>query len=127
MVGLAILAIRTSTPSSLIPETFGPSRIHVPKAPALGLLLLEPQYIEYNKKVEEGNIKVDILTKEGKMSQEECENQTRETITGEGVQATVDAFKQKEVYDRMWEIEQSEDTYALWLNYLDVYQGPDFE
>ena len=127
MVGLAILAIRTSTPPSLVAETFGPARIHVPKAPALGLLLLEPQYIEYNKKVEEGNVKVDMLKTDGKMTPEECENQTRETITGEGVQDKVDAFKQKEVYDRMWEIEQAEDTYALWLNYLDVYQGPDFE
>lgn len=36
---MAILACRTGTPARLIPETFGPRKINVPMAPALGLLL----------------------------------------------------------------------------------------
>ena len=65
---MAVLAARTKTPASLIPKTFGtylslhpallfsrliiplqgPEQIHVPKAPALGLLLEQPRFKTYN-------------------------------------------------------------------------------
>jgi len=51
MLSLAILACRTGTPPALIPETFGPKRIHIPKAPPLGLLLEAPQFGMYNTRI----------------------------------------------------------------------------
>jgi tRNA pseudouridine38-40 synthase len=64
MISMAVLAARTKTPASLIPKTFGklcpqscvssadrlqgPEQIHVPKAPALGLLLEQPRFKTYN-------------------------------------------------------------------------------
>ncbi|OCF75536.1 tRNA pseudouridine(38-40) synthase [Kwoniella mangroviensis CBS 8886] len=51
MISMAMLACRTASPPSLIPETFGPKRIHVPKAPPLGLLLEAPQFGVYNTRI----------------------------------------------------------------------------
>jgi tRNA pseudouridine38-40 synthase len=61
-----MLACRTNTPKSLIAETYGkllplypgaswrlgPKRIHIPKAPPLGLLLESPQFRTYNNRIE---------------------------------------------------------------------------
>jgi len=67
MMSLAMLACRTNTPPSLIAETYGkllsassevqssypgPKRIHIPKAPPLGLLLESPQFRTYNSRIE---------------------------------------------------------------------------
>lgn len=106
MIGLTILAVRSSTPASLIAETFGPSRIHIPKAPGLGLLLCEPHYAEYNKKVVEANAKVDSLLNEKRLGEKEAEEQKRDILEIGSMQASIDVFKQKEVYTRMWEVEQ---------------------
>jgi tRNA pseudouridine38-40 synthase len=67
---MAMLACRTNSPASLIPETFGTSRrcpkfqhssshllgpkpIHIPKAPPLGLLLEAPQFGSYNARIKD--------------------------------------------------------------------------
>lgn len=107
MIGVAILAIRSSTPASLIPETFGPSRIHTPKAPALGLLLLEPQYIEYNKRLVESNIRIATLLKDGKLDAKAAEEQTREPVVADKFMEAVNAFKAEAVYTKMMETEDA--------------------
>jgi tRNA pseudouridine38-40 synthase len=48
MVGLAVMAIRTKTPTSIVPETFKDVRINVPKAPGFGLLLERAMYTAYD-------------------------------------------------------------------------------
>ncbi|GAA6014026.1 hypothetical protein JCM10207_000210 [Rhodosporidiobolus poonsookiae] len=129
MIGLFILAIRSGTPSSLVPETFGPSRIHVPKAPGLGLLLVEPQYIEYNKRVLSANSKTAELAAAGKFDEQAAADQTKETIDPArlGLGERIDAFKQEQVYKRMWQVEEDELIFSKWLNYLDSYVGNDFD
>lgn len=47
MMGLAILMMRTKTPVSMVNEMFGTTRFNVPKAPALGLLLVEVSLITF--------------------------------------------------------------------------------
>lgn len=113
MIGLAILAIRTSTPPSLVAETFGPSRIHVPKAPGLGLLLLEPQYLEYNKRVDESNKKLVVLEKEGRIKEQEVGEQTRDPVEIGALLDKVDAFKKEEIYKKMWEVEEKDAVYVF--------------
>lgn len=108
MIGLLILAVRSSTPPSLIPETFGPSRIHVPKAPGLGLLLIEPQYLEYNKRVVEANAKIDLLLEANRLEQKDADDQMRDTVEIGELKEMVDKFKQDEIYKRMWEVEQTD-------------------
>ncbi|GAA5855177.1 hypothetical protein JCM8547_008972 [Rhodosporidiobolus lusitaniae] len=129
MIGLFILAVRTSTPASLVPETFGPSRIHVPKAPGLGLLLVEPQYYEYNKRVVEANEKNVNLQKAGKLNEQELADSTRETIDPVriGLAEKLDEFKQEQVYKRMWQVEEEQLVFSKWLNYLETYIGNDFD
>lgn len=51
MISMAMLACRTGSPPSLLPETFGPKKIHIPKAPPLGLLLEAPQFGVYNDRI----------------------------------------------------------------------------
>ncbi|GAA5904400.1 pseudouridine synthase family protein [Sporobolomyces salmoneus] len=129
MIGLTILAVRSSTPASLVPETFGPSRIHIPKAPSLGLLLLEPQYIEYNKRVTEANSKLEDLHKADRLSEKDLADQRREPLDTKGLGLTdkIDEFKKEHVYKRMRQVEEDELTFSKWLNYLDVHIGSDFE
>jgi tRNA pseudouridine38-40 synthase len=144
MIGLLVLVVRTGTPVSLIPETFGPRKIHVPKAPALGLLLERPVFTGYNKKVTVANASIAEREAAGKNPQEEL----REQIDDSAIRAAVDAFKKERVYTSMWEEEARENTcvpsiiigfvlpdvdfglycrYAGWLNFLDVHAGHDFE
>lgn len=129
MIGLTILAVRSSTPPSLVPETFGPSRIHIPKAPALGLLLLEPQYLEYNKRVTEANSKLEELHKSDRLSEKDLADQRREPLDSKGLGLTerIEEFKKEHVYQRMRQVEEEEMTFSKWLNYLDVHIGSDFE
>ena len=114
MVGLAILAVRSSTPPSIIHETFGPSRIHIPKAPGLGLLLDEPQFFEYNKRIDESNLKLDALLAEKKIEEKEFGEQKRDPVEIEkgSVKPLVDAFKKEEIYKRMWEVEEKDGMYV---------------
>ncbi|KPV75201.1 uncharacterized protein RHOBADRAFT_36047 [Rhodotorula graminis WP1] len=130
MIGLFILALRSSTPASLVPETFGPSRIHIPKAPSLGLLLVAPHYIEYNRRVVEANDKLDSLVRAGRLTPDAAEEQRRAEIDPlkvDGMVQLVDEFKRDQVYKRMWEVEERDLTFSKWLNYLDQFVGADFE
>lgn len=110
MIGLMILAVRTSTPPSLIAETFGPGRIHIPKAPALGLILLGPEYEEYNKKVDEANKKFEALRKDDRLDEAGLQDQWRDPIIVKEGDMTnkVDEFKKDVLYKKMWEMEANE-------------------
>lgn len=47
-------------------QTFGPSKIHIPKAPALGLLLEQPRFGVYNVKVDENNAAAKVSAEKAK-------------------------------------------------------------
>jgi len=51
MIGLLILVVRSNSPKQLIAETFKQEKIHVPKAPGLGLLLQELFFDAYDQKL----------------------------------------------------------------------------
>lgn len=113
MIGLTILCVRSCTPPSIIAETFGPSRIHIPKAPGLGLLLDEPQFFEYNKRVGESNVKLDLLIEAGRLDDASLKEQLRDVVGvnipgREATKVQVEAFKKEHIYKRMWEVEQAE-------------------
>jgi tRNA pseudouridine38-40 synthase len=129
MVGLVMLAVRSASPPSLIPETFGPSRIHVPKAPGLGLLLISPHYTEYNKRITEANSKLDELLAAGRIDDKAYGEQKRDAIdfVSLGLKDRIDEFKQEQVYKRMWSVEQDDLVFSKWLNFLDTFVGNDFE
>ncbi|GAA5834760.1 hypothetical protein JCM11251_003656 [Rhodosporidiobolus azoricus] len=129
MIGLFILTVRSGTPSSLVPETFGPSRIHVPKSPGLGLLLVGPEYHEYNKRVVEANASNEKLKDAGRLTDQVVQDSARDMIDPEkmGILPQIEEFKTEQVYKRLWQVEEDELVFSKWINYLDTYIGPDFE
>ncbi|KAI3625679.1 hypothetical protein CBS9595_001040 [Malassezia furfur] len=131
MIGLLVLIGRTNAPLSLISQAFGPARIHVPKAPGLGLLLVEPHFGGYNIKVANNNERIDrmIAQRSGtsKPLPENAEGGKREPVDFVEFQEKMDAFKQTFIYDEIHRTEDATAEFAKWLNYLDVFVGPDFE
>lgn len=129
MIGLLVLIGRTNAPLSLISQAFGPARIHVPKAPGLGLLLVEPHFGGYNIKVANNNERIDRMIAQragtSKPLPENPENGKREPVDFVEFQEKMDAFKQTYIYDEIHRTEDATAEFAKWLNYLDVFVGPD--
>lgn len=124
MIGLLVLAGRTNAPASLIPETFGPARIHVPKAPGLGLLLEEPIFGGYNRRLVENMQR----QKEEPLSGNKGEGGVlKEPVVFERYSDKMEAFKQRYIYDRIYQEEEEKHEFVKFLQYLDVLTGPDFE
>jgi tRNA pseudouridine38-40 synthase len=56
MVSLALLLTRSNANPTLLKKVYtGDARLHIPKAPALGLLLEEPLFDSYNRKLSTAN------------------------------------------------------------------------
>ncbi|KAK0552652.1 tRNA pseudouridine synthase 1 [Tilletia horrida] len=140
MIGLLVLIGRTPTPASLVAETYGPARIHIPKAPGLGLLLEQPLFGNYNHKIGFANKKAVALrakknkgkepaeTEAAGEDEEEDENmQVRDPVHFEPYKDEMAAFKQTYIYDRIMKVEEDTCEFGKWLNYLDVFTGPDFD
>ena len=49
---MAMLVARSNSPLSIIDRSFEETKINIPKAPALGLLLDQPLFDHYNQRVE---------------------------------------------------------------------------
>lgn len=102
MIGMLILIGRSTAPASLIPETYGPARIHVPKAPGLGLLLEEPLFGGYNRHLEELLKRQPDLGKAGPGDG----GVAKEEIIFSKYAKEKDAFKNHWIYDRIYREEE---------------------
>lgn len=58
-IAMALLVVRSESSMSLIDKSFEETRINIPKAPAVGLLLERPVYSTYNKHTERDPIDFD--------------------------------------------------------------------
>lgn len=85
MVGLIALIARSPAPGAkLLEQTLlTKDKVHVPKAPALGLLLNKPVFEGYNTKVQGHNAMLEKQAKEGKITEEKKEEMWREEISYE--------------------------------------------
>lgn len=102
MICMAALVVRTGCPISRIGDCFGPAKINIPKAPALGLLLECPVYETYNDKLAEmGYNAVDFSRYQHEM----------------------DAFKMKNIYDKIYAEEIKENVYHGFFEFLDTFKG----
>ena len=90
MVGLASLTVRCGTPLARIGQTYGAQKMAIPKAPGLGLLLERPVFDNYNRRAEE--------------------QFQKETIDFSKYEEKLEAFKHKEIYTRIFEVEEKEHT-----------------
>ena len=88
MVGLATLMVRCGTPIERIAESYEKTKMAIPKAPGLGLLLERPVFFNYNRRARE------VLNKE--------------EIDFDKYEAEMDKFKEEQIYTRIFEVEEKE-------------------
>jgi tRNA pseudouridine38-40 synthase len=114
MIGLAVLLARSQGPPSLVSNLYTHNRVRIPKSPALGLLLEEPVFENYNKKVVAANPKSkDASTSGGKETEDDGEHAAssiKEPIDFEKYKAAVDDFKIKYIYNAMQKTEDEQGT-----------------
>lgn len=102
MICMASLVVRTGCPITRISDCFGPAKINIPKAPPLGLLLECPVYETYNEKLEDfGYNKIDFSRYDEEMN----------------------AFKMKNIYDKIYAEETRENVYHGFFEFLDTFKG----
>lgn len=102
MICMASLVVRTGCPITRISDCFGPAKINIPKAPALGLLLECPVYETYNEKLADmGYNKIDFSRYEKEMNE----------------------FKMKNIYDKIYSEETKENVFHGFFEFLDTFKG----
>ncbi|KAK3897464.1 tRNA pseudouridine synthase 1 [Staphylotrichum tortipilum] len=101
MVAMAVMVVRCGAPLSTIDDSYGPRRISIPKAPGLGLMLERPSFVEYNKK---------------------AATLDKEAIDFGKWEAQIAAFKDTQIYRRMFELEEKENAFHLFFNQVDNFR-----
>lgn len=134
MIGFAVLLTRSQGSASLVNKTYESTRIRIPKAPALGLLLEEPVFETYNQKIATANAKWrDVATngkgktptpvkgakgdKAAKDANEETDedkdhaaNFIRDPIDFSKYKDDIEEFKKKFIYEQMQKTEEEQGT-----------------
>ncbi|CAG8135910.1 unnamed protein product [Penicillium salamii] len=105
MVAMAAMVVRAGCHPDRIPETYGPDRIAIPKAPGLGLLLERPIFDAYNKKAQ-GN--------------------ERSPIDFGRWETAMNEFKQREIYDRIFREEEERAGFGSFFNHIDHFPAEYF-
>lgn len=101
MVGLAALLVRCGSSLDRIPQSYTKVRMAIPKAPGLGLLLERPVFEMYNRKADgHGKTPIDFAEHEEKMK----------------------AFKDKHIYQRIFEVEEAENFFYSFFNQIDQFK-----
>lgn len=138
MTTLLIFTSRTGAPaSSLIPQTFNPAKLVIPKAPSLGLLLQEPRFGTYNEHIADEN---ELAIARGET------DRVRETIEWESLREQIEEFKREFIYSRIraeevkhgvcvtspevicfWFDTDLNHRFAAWLKFIDDYDGWEFK
>lgn len=90
MVAMAVLCVRCATPLSRMKESYGPQRISIPKAPGLGLLLERPVFESYSRKA--------------------TASFNKDPLDFSKYEKEIEEFKQKQIYNRIWDTEESENS-----------------
>ncbi|XP_067125275.1 pseudouridylate synthase 1 homolog [Centruroides vittatus] len=98
MIGLVIAIIRNVTDASCLQRCWSNSRIDIPIAPSIGLMLEEVCYEKYNKKYGNDGIHQPLLWKD-------CEK-------------AVNEFKEKFIYPSIVEAERNENSMLNWMSML---------
>lgn len=92
MVAMATMVVRCGCDPERVVESYGSSKLAIPKAPGLGLLLERPVFDVYNKRA--GDLKKDPID----FSKYEKE---------------MNEFKQREIYDRIFREEEQTHAYVV--------------
>ncbi|GLB20285.1 tRNA pseudouridine synthase 1 [Aspergillus tubingensis] len=105
MVAMAAMVVRCGCDPQRIVETYGANKIAIPKAPGLGLLLERPVFDSYNKKTHETG---------------------KDPIDFDKHADTINEFKQREIYDRIFREEEETHAFSAFFGHLDHYSQEEF-
>lgn len=100
MISMATLITRCGCPIERISDAYGSQKINIPKAPALGLLLESPVFEGYNTRLEKFGYK---------------------PIDFSRYQDEMDAFKMKNIYDKIYKEEVDENVFNAFFSYIDNF------
>lgn len=106
MVGLVSLMVRCGTPWDRVAESYGKVKMAIPKAPGLGLLLERPVFENYNRRA---------------VSQLQ-----RPAIDFDNYADKMEAFKQKEIYQRIFDVEERDNSFHIFFNQIDQFKSNHF-
>ncbi|KAI8317103.1 tRNA pseudouridine synthase 1 [Colletotrichum sp. SAR11_240] len=106
MVGMASLVVRCGTTLERVRQSYGPTRIAIPKAPGLGLLLERPVFDAYNRRAQD--------------------NFGKETIDFTKYDDKLQAFKDKQIYQRIFEVEEQENVFHTFFQQVDNFKSDYF-
>ncbi|ORX45882.1 tRNA pseudouridine synthase [Hesseltinella vesiculosa] len=123
MISMGVLVVRHKSPLSLIERTFEDKKINIPKAPALGLLLEQPVFQTYNKKVDSRRDADEKKKKEDQPTQQKV----HEYINFDANENDMNAFKSKYIYTQVFESEQQERGFETFLLSVDNSLTQDFD
>ncbi|OAA56228.1 tRNA pseudouridine synthase [Niveomyces insectorum RCEF 264] len=103
MVAMAVLVARCGTdPVATLAQSFGPRRISIPRAPGFALLLERPVFDSYNARAQAQFQKAPLDF--GRYEKE------------------LRAFKDREIYARMWDVEESQNVFHAFFHQLDNFR-----
>ncbi|PWY93273.1 tRNA pseudouridine synthase [Aspergillus sclerotioniger CBS 115572] len=105
MVAMAAMVVRCGCDPQRIVETYGANKIAIPKAPGLGLLLERPVFNSYNRKTLETG---------------------KDPINFDKHADTINEFKQREIYDRIFREEEESNAFSAFFGHLDHYSQEEF-
>ncbi|KAH8425554.1 pseudouridine synthase family protein [Aspergillus melleus] len=105
MVAMVALIVRCGCDPQRIVDSYGPTKIAIPKAPGLGLLLERPVFDVYNKKASETN---------------------KQHINFDNYAKEIGEFKQREIYDRIFREEEESNAFSSFFNHVDHFPQEEF-
>lgn len=101
MVGLVSLMVRCGTTLDRIPESYNKTKMAIPKMPGLGLLLERPVFENYNRRARD--------------------SLGREEIDFDRYEEKIQAFKDAQIYTRIFSVEEKENSYVCTLPPDDMF------
>lgn len=101
MVGLVIAIMRGCTEEATIRKAWGPVKLDLPIAPALGLMLEEVHYDRYNKRYGGDGL--------------------HEPLNWEDKQDIIQSFKEKHIYPTILETEKNDKSMLTWMESLPLH------
>ncbi|KAL5335952.1 pseudouridine synthase [Aspergillus crustosus] len=105
MVAMAALVVRCGCVPERIADTYGSTKLAIPKAPGLGLLLERPIFDAYNRKAVDTG---------------------KEPLDFDKYTTEMNEFKQREIYDRIFREEEQSHAFSSFFNHIDHYAQEEF-
>ncbi|KYK56501.1 tRNA pseudouridine synthase [Drechmeria coniospora] len=106
MVGMVSLLVRCGTTLDRVRESYRNIKIAIPKAPGLGLLLERPVFVNYNRRAQD--------------------QLNRPCIDFDQYDERLEAFKEKHIYTRIFDVEEKENTFHAFFNQIDQFKSNHF-